>query len=124
MENTNELPLVLVAEDEPANFRLAEILLRTKYRLIHAWDGEEAVKLCDEQKPDIILMDIQMPNMDGYEAFNIIKKKSPEIPVIACSAYAMKDDIDGFVSMGFEGFIAKPVRLALFDEIVAHHTFH
>ena len=61
-------PRLLVAEDNPSNYKLVEVLLRRDYDLLHAWNGEEAVALFADCRPDLVLMDINMPVMDGYEA--------------------------------------------------------
>jgi len=67
-------------------------ILKTEYKLIHAWNGREAVALCREHSPQLIIMDINMPNMDGYEATREIRKFSKTVPIIAVTAYAFASD--------------------------------
>ena len=81
-------PRLLVAEDNPSNFKLVEVLLRRDYELVHAWDGRQAVDMFAEVHPDLVLMDINMPVMDGYDALRLIRERAPDIPVIALTAYA------------------------------------
>ena len=67
-------PRLLVAEDNPSNFKLVEVLLRRDYELVHAWDGRQAVDMFAEVHPDLVLMDINMPVMDGYDALRLIQR--------------------------------------------------
>ena len=73
-------PRLLVAEDNPSNFKLVEVLLRRDYELVHAWDGRQAVDMFAEVHPDLVLMDINMPVMDGYDALRLIRERAPDIP--------------------------------------------
>lgn len=101
---------ILIAEDDPSNYKLFESILGKEYTLIHAWNGKEAVELFKEHAPNLILMDIKMPEMDGYEATSIIRKYSRNIPIIATTAYAFSTDEDQIMSSGFNGYIAKPIH--------------
>lgn len=101
---------VLVAEDNESNYKLFETILKKNYNLIHAWDGEEAVALFKEYNPHIILMDINMPKMNGYEATEEIRKLSSEIPVIAVTAFAYAEDEQRILNSGFDGYVAKPIN--------------
>lgn len=83
-----EKATILIAEDTDSNFDLLNAILGRKYRLVRAKDGMEAVTMYDEVNPDLILMDIKMPNLDGLEATRIIRQLSAEVPIIAQSAYA------------------------------------
>lgn len=121
MSELNEKTLVLVAEDDASNYRLSEILLKSNYNIIHAWDGLEAVKLCEESLPKIVLMDINMPNMNGYEALDQIKEKYPDLPVVAVTAYAMSDDEDKILDAGFDGYLAKPININTFEKIIERY---
>lgn len=85
-------PRLLVAEDNPSNFKLVEVLLRRDYELVHAWDGRQAVDMFAEVHPDLVLMDINMPVMDGYDALRLIRERAPDIPVITLTAYAFETD--------------------------------
>lgn len=79
---------ILVAEDVLENYLLLQAVLKQQYRLIYAENGEVAVQLFKTYKPDLILMDIKMPVMDGFEATCEIRKLSPDIPVLALTAFA------------------------------------
>jgi CheY-like chemotaxis protein len=104
---------VLVAEDVEWNYKFLEILLGTytKAKVLWAKDGVEAVKLCKEHPEiDLVLMDIQMPAMNGYEATRLIKEFRPDLPVIAQTAYVMSSEKDMCLTAGCQGFISKPIR--------------
>lgn len=103
-------PRVLVAEDNPSNFKLVEVLLRRDYELLHAWDGRQAVDLFAAQHPDLVLMDINMPVMDGYEALRLVRDISPGVPVVALTAYAFETDRQRMFQAGFDDCLAKPLR--------------
>ena len=83
---------ILIAEDNESNYRLFESILGHDYHLIHAWDGREAVERFKRENPQIILMDINMPVMDGYEATQEIRKYSAKVPIIAVTAFAYASD--------------------------------
>ncbi|MEG2317481.1 MAG: ATP-binding protein [Rikenellaceae bacterium] len=101
---------VLIAEDNASNFKLFETILKGEYKIYHAWDGEDAVKLFKEHKPHIILMDINMPKMNGYEATAKIREISKNVPIIAVTAYAYASDEQRIIDSGFSGYAAKPVN--------------
>ena len=101
---------ILVAEDNESNYLLFQSILNTKYKLIHAWDGREAVELYKEHKPQIIIMDINMPNMDGYEATQEIRKFSNSVPIIAVTAYAFASDKERIMKNGFNSYVSKPLN--------------
>lgn len=100
---------ILVAEDNESNYLLFRSILEKEYRLIHAWDGCEAVALCREHRPQLVIMDINMPRMDGYEAAREIRKFSDSIPIIAVTAYAFASDKERIMDNGFNGYVAKPI---------------
>ena len=97
------------AEDTDSNFDLLNAILGRKYRLVRARDGMEAVTMYDEVNPDLILMDIKMPNLDGLEATRIIRQLSAEVPIIAQSAYAYEHDRNAAEEAGCNDFISKPI---------------
>ena len=101
---------LLVAEDNDSNYLLFDTILSNDYNLIHAWDGVEAVELFKLHQPNIIIMDINMPNMDGYEATCEIRKISKTVPIIAVTAYAFASDKDRIMENGFNGYVSKPVN--------------
>jgi two-component system cell cycle response regulator DivK len=104
---------VLVVEDNPANMTLATFLLESVgHTVLGAADAESALRLVREQAPDLILMDIQLPGMDGLEAVGLLKGDATTsgIPVIALTALAMKGDEERIREAGCDGYIAKPIR--------------
>ena len=104
-----EQATILIAEDTDSNFDLLNAILGRKYRLVRARDGMEAVTMYDEVNPDLILMDIKMPNLDGLEATRIIGQLSAEVPIIAQSAYAYEHDRNAAEEAGCNDFISKPI---------------
>lgn len=106
----NEKPVILIAEDNPSNYHLYETVLKNDYTLLHAWNGEEAVRLFREHQPHLILMDIKMPVMDGYEATKKIRKLSTTIDIIAITAFAFSSDEVHILNSGFNGYIPKPIH--------------
>jgi two-component system cell cycle response regulator DivK len=105
---------ILIVEDEPKNMKLLrDLLQRFGYEIIEALDGEQGVKMAGEEIPDLILMDIMMPKMDGLEATRIIKAdaKTRHIPIIALTSYAMKGDRERTIASGCNGYIAKPIDI-------------
>ena len=111
MTNLQNAPLILVAEDEDSNFELVRIVLSKRYRLLRAVNGIEAVTLCDEEQPNLVLMDIRMPGMNGLDATRIIKEVNHDIPIIALSAYAFDENIREAKAAGCDEFMAKPFRV-------------
>lgn len=111
MTNLKNAPLILVAEDEDSNFELVRIVLSKRYRLLRAMNGIEAVTLCEDEHPDLILMDMRMPGMNGLDATRIIKEVNHDIPVVALSAYAFDENIREAKAAGCDEFMAKPFRV-------------
>lgn len=101
---------VLIAEDNQSNFELFEAILRNDYDIVHAWNGKEAIDLFHEQRPNIVLMDINMPKMNGYEATVELRKISQDVPIIAVTAYAFSNDEKQIKSDGFSGYAPKPLN--------------
>ena len=116
--NMQEAPLILVAEDEDSNYELIKIVLQKRYRLIRAVNGIEAVTTCDDEHPDLVLMDIRMPEMNGLDATRIIKEVNHDMPVIALSAYAFEENIREAMDAGCDDFLAKPFRVEDLLDIV------
>lgn len=120
-EGSGKRPLIMIAEDIEGNFLLLKSFLGKKYDIEHAWDGQEAVEMYRRHKPDLILMDIGMPKMDGYQATAQIRQTDKQIPIIAVTAYAYATDRKRIMSSGFNDFVAKPIsREALFATIDRH----
>ena len=109
--NVQNAPLILVAEDEDSNYELVRTVLAKSYRLIRAHNGIEAVTLCEDEHPDLILMDIRMPDMNGLDATRIIKEVNHEIPIVALSAYAFDENIREAKAAGCDDFLAKPFKV-------------
>lgn len=102
-------PTILVAEDNDSNYFLVSSILEDEYNLIHAHNGNEAVELFAEYNPHLVLMDISMPDMDGYEATSIIWCSNTDVPIIAVTAYAFQADRLRIMDSGFNGYISKPI---------------
>ena len=103
---------ILVVEDNNRNRRLLKILLESRgYEVIEAVTGEEAMRYLSDSKPDLILMDIQLPNVDGLELTRDIKSnpQTADIPIVAVTAYAMKGDRERILEAGCDGYISKPI---------------
>ena len=107
----SKLKLVLVAEDEDCNWELIQNVLNNRYRILRAKNGIEAATMNEEEHPDLILMDIRMPEMNGLDATRIIKEINPVIPVVALSAYAFEDTINEAMDAGCNEFISKPFKM-------------
>ena len=104
---------VLVVEDNPTNMTLAVFLLQSAgYTVLSATDAEAGLTLARAEQPDLILMDMQLPGMDGLEATALLKKDEATrgIPVVALTALAMKGDEERIRAAGCDGYIAKPMR--------------
>lgn len=104
---------VLIIEDNRANMTLATFLLESAgHKVLSATDAEAGLALARAQLPDLILMDIQLPGMDGLEATTLLKQDAATraIPVIALTALAMKGDEERILAAGCDGYIAKPIR--------------
>ncbi|MBQ4279837.1 MAG: response regulator [Rikenellaceae bacterium] len=102
--------VVLIAEDNPDNFKLFSSILGKEYNILHAWNGREAVELFRKHRPHIVLMDINMPEMNGYEATAEIRKLSDKVPIIAVTAYAYAADEERIMQSGFDAYTPKPLN--------------
>ncbi len=111
---------VLVAEDDNINFKLIEKLLKIfNFKVIRAKDGLEAVEICrDNSEIDLIFMDIKMPNLDGYGAFEKIREFNKEIPIIAQTSYSFPEEVEKIKKLGFNDFISKPLDKERLYELV------
>lgn len=113
---------VLIAEDIEDNYRLCEAILSSKYDLLWAHNGEEAISLFLERQPDVILMDLRMPEVDGYEATQAIRNVSTTVPIIALTAFAYSEDKQRVMQSGFTDFMTKPLSAKLLLEKVGAFT--
>ena len=112
---------VLVVEDTPANIKLVTMLLeKDGYRVLQAENGTDGVRLAQLHLPDIILMDIQLPDMDGLTAVKLLRQEdaTKHLKIVALTAFAMKGDEDKMLESGCNGYIAKPIRYQSFLEEV------
>jgi two-component system cell cycle response regulator len=102
---------ILVVEDHPINVKLVRLLLQQRYEVRTAGDADEALDALREFHPDLILMDIQLPGMDGLELTRRLKadRQTRHIVVVALTAYAMKGDEDKALAAGCSGYITKPI---------------
>lgn len=118
----SDMKTILVAEDEESNFELVRIVLQKRYRLLRARNGIEAVTMNEDEHPDLILMDIRMPEMNGLDATRIIKEVNHNTPVVALSAYAFDENIREAIAAGCDEFMAKPFRVEDLIEVCAKYT--
>ncbi len=123
----NKLPLdsgkeeiILIAEDDNINFLLIEKIVKSfNFKIIRAKDGAEVVELCKTNAEiDLVLMDIKMPNLNGYEAFTEIRKFNVNIPIIAQTSYTFEDEINKIKELGFTDFISKPIEKEKLYELI------
>ena len=104
---------VLVAEDNPVNRELLRELLEARgYNVTEAPDGQEALRMIEQTHPDILLLDIGMPVLDGFAVIRKIRENPSlaTLPVLAVTAYAMRDDRDNVLNAGFDGYLSKPIN--------------
>ncbi len=117
------MSLVLIVEDNEKNMKLARDILRAKgYETLEAVTGEEGVKLAKEKKPDLVLMDIQLPGINGIEALGQLRGDpvTRQIPVMAVTASAMSQDRQKIMAAGFDAYHSKPISLKTFvSEVTA-----
>ncbi|HVY13223.1 MAG TPA: response regulator [Alphaproteobacteria bacterium] len=116
--------LVLIVEDNELNTKLFRDLLLSKgHRVLETRDGKEALRLAHAEHPDLILMDIQLPEISGYDLIKMIKKEPDiaAIPIIAVTAFAMKGDEEKIRQSGCNDYLAKPISVSSFFSIVQSH---
>lgn len=114
--------VILIIEDDPMNLQLFRDVLNVNgYTTLEAVNGEQGVDLAKKHHPSLILMDIQMPVMDGLKATTLLKAdtKTQKIPIIALTAYAMEGDEDRMLQAGCDGYIAKPIHMRKFVKQIA-----
>jgi len=119
---TSEAKKIVIVEDNPFNMELVHDILAIKgYDIYEAVDAEQGLEIIARVKPDLVLMDIQLPGMDGIEATRLIKSQesTKNIPVVAVTANAMKGDREEIISQGFDDYISKPIELTALIEKVA-----
>lgn len=112
---------ILIAEDNDSNYLLMTYILKSQYEIFRAFNGVEAVEKAKTEKPDMVLMDIKMPIMDGLEATRLIRAEMPDLPIIAVTANAFDNDRQQALDAGCNDFISKPVNAALCLELIAKY---
>jgi two-component system cell cycle response regulator DivK len=115
---------VLIVEDNEKNMKLVrDVLQATGYSTLEATTGEEAVELALSQAPALVLMDVQLPGIDGVEALDRMRQneRTASIPVLALTAQAMSGDRERFLEVGFDGYLAKPIDVAELLRVVKEH---
>ncbi len=115
---------ILLVEDNEMNMKLLrDVLFATGYRTLEATTGAEAVELASANVPDLVLMDIQLPDFDGVQALHRLRanERTAGIPVLAVTAQAMQGDRQGFLAAGFEGYVSKPVNVRELIGTVRHY---
>jgi CheY-like chemotaxis protein len=106
---------VLVADDRPAGRELVRTVLeKAGFKVLEACDGNEAIRLARESKPDLIILDLHMPGLDGFGTIEELRRDAAfaSTPIVALTASAMQGDRERAISVGFSGYITKPIRLA------------
>jgi len=115
---------VLVVEDNEKNMKLfRDVLTATGFRTLEATTAGEAVDMASEHAPDLVLMDIQLPDFDGVQALRRLRAdaRTATIPVLALTAQAMRGDRERFLAEGFDGYVSKPVNVRELITIVRQH---
>jgi two-component system, cell cycle response regulator DivK len=115
---------VLVVEDNERNMKLfRDVLHASGYRTLEAATGQRAVELVFEHRPDLVLMDIQLPDIDGVEALDRLRadERFSSVPVLALTAQAMEGDRERFLAAGFDGYLSKPVNIPEFVATVKRY---
>jgi CheY-like chemotaxis protein len=114
---------ILLAEDNPVNQRLATRLLEKQgHQVLLAKDGLEAVAISEREPVDLVLMDVQMPNMDGLQATAAIREREKEngahLPIVAVTAHAMKGDQERCLQAGMDGYVSKPIQAGELEQAI------
>jgi len=113
---------ILIVEDNPQNMRLLEMVLRARnYALLKATDGEEALDVAMRERPDLIIMDIQLPKLNGLEVTRKLRE-TPDLrhtPIIGVTAYAMKGDKERVIESGCDAYLSKPINTRELPEVIS-----
>jgi CheY-like chemotaxis protein len=115
---TGEKPKILIAEDTQSNFALMNAILKNDFELHRAINGIEAVRKCQSIKPDLILMDVKMPHIDGLEATRRIRTFDKNVPIIAVTAFAFEQDRRSAMAAGCNGYLTKPISGNVLKDII------
>jgi two-component system, cell cycle response regulator DivK len=117
--------LVLIVDDNEKNVKLARDVLRfAGFRTLEAGSASDGLTLATEKLPDVILMDIRLPDMDGTEALRHLRReeRTARIPVVALTSFAMKGDRERFLNEGFDGYLEKPISIKQFPDAVRRYV--
>ncbi|MDT8317916.1 MAG: response regulator [bacterium] len=114
---------ILVVDDNIFNIRLVEAMMEPHYELITAQNGLEGIEKAREETPDLILMDVQMPKLNGIASMKEIRKidRLKDVPIVAYTAVAMKGDKEKLLQDGFDDYLAKPISISNLVELVNKH---
>ena len=113
---------ILIVEDNPQNMKLSEMILGVKgYTLLRATDGEEALDMAMKERPDLIIMDVWLPKMNGLEVTRRLRETPAfsRTPIIAVTAYAMKGDREKVIESGCDAYLSKPIDTRELPEVIA-----
>lgn len=117
-------PVVLLVEDNDRNLKLArDVLEYAGFTVLVAVSGEDAVVRAASARPDLVLMDLQLPGIDGHEALSRLRRdqRTSDIPVVALTAFAMREDRERALAAGFDGYLHKPIDVRRFPDQVREH---
>ena len=112
---------ILVVEDNERNLKLIrDVLQFAGYEIVEATSGEQGVALAQDCEPDLVLMDLQLPQMDGTEALRLLREspRTSDVPVVAVTAFAMREDRERAFGAGFDGYLQKPISIRALPEQV------
>lgn len=114
---------ILIVEDEVSNYELLRAMMRKlEVKVYWAKNGKNALELCQEKSFDLILMDIKMPGLNGYEVTSILRSNGDNTPIIAQTAYARTEDEQAILKKGFNGYLSKPIEREKLLAIVEKYT--
>ncbi len=102
---------ILLVEDTPVNmYVLQRVFNKEGFEVLEATDGKEAITKAEKEKPDVVLMDMRLPGMSGYEAVTVLRRKMPSLPIIAVTADALPGDEEWCLNLGCAGYFSKPIK--------------
>lgn len=120
-EGNHTRKTILIAEDNDSNYMLMSYILRKRYNIVRACDGQAAVDMACEGGIDLVLMDLKMPLVDGLEATRIIRSRHNDVPIVMLTANAFENDRQAAFDAGCNDFLSKPINSAICLETVAKY---